>query len=373
MTSKQDYYDLLSVSRNASLDEIRKAFRTLARKHHPDVNGGDREAEEKFKDIKEAYDVLSDPEKRRYYDQFGHAGPGVGSAEGQGFGVDLFDLFFGGGRRPSQRNAPQEGSDLRYDLEITLEDAAAGIDKTITIERERSCATCSGTGSRAGVSAASCSSCQGSGQVRRTQQTMLGSFSTVVTCPRCGGEGTIITDPCPDCRGSGRERAQADLKVRIPPGVDTGNRIQMAREGDGGIRGGPSGDLYIFIKVAPHDRFERQRNDLVTELSVSFAQVALGAVLQAPTLTGTTELRLPAGTQSGQVFRLRGFGMPEVGGRVQGDLHVVIRVSVPEKMNDRQRKAVEDLAIAFGEGTEEEHHGLRGLFEKAKEVFDFDK
>lgn len=378
MALKTDLYEVLGVARGATSEDIRKAFRALARQHHPDVNGGDPASAERFKDIKHAYEVLSDTDKRRYYDEYGQEGPAPGPVDAGGFGVDLFDLFFGGsgGRRSGGRNAPQQGSDLRYDLQITLEEAATGVETTFSLDREQSCSACTGTGSRDGERPAPCSTCNGTGQVRRTQQTMLGSFSTVATCPRCSGQGSVVTDPCPECRGSGRERVPGELTVRIPPGVDTGNRIQMAGEGDGGQRNGPPGDLYVFIHVAAHDRFERQRNDLITEFPISFAQAALGDTVEAPTLQGITEIRVPAGTQAGHVFRVRGQGMPDVNGRGRGDLHVIVRVPVPEKLNDRQRRAIEELAAAFSEKHDAKHtegHGIRGLFEKAKEVFDFEK
>ena len=375
MSQTHEYYELLGVSREASSEEIRKAYRTLARKHHPDVNPGDHTAEERFKDIKDAYEVLSDPDKRRYYDAYGTARPSQGGIEGGGFGVDLFDLFFTGGQRPTQRNGPRDGNDLRYDLEMTLEEAANGVDKSFQIERECACETCSGTGTRAGTSPAPCAACHGAGQVRRSQQTMLGSFSTVTTCPQCQGSGAVITDPCPECRGRGRERKRADIHVHIPPGVDTGNRIQMSREGDEGHRGGRSGDLYIFVTVHPHDRFERRASELITEVPISFPQAALGSTIAVPTLYGASELHIPAGTQNGAVFRVKGHGMPGLNGRTKGDLHIVVRVAVPEKLTERQRKSIEEMSAAFGETTDaprggSDGGGIRGLFEKAREVFE---
>ncbi|MCA1594897.1 MAG: molecular chaperone DnaJ [Chloroflexi bacterium] len=377
MASKRDYYEVLGVAQTASADEIRKAFRRLARQHHPDVNQGSRDSEEAFKELKEAYDVLSDPERRGRYDQYGHDAPSAGGVNVGDFGVDIFDMFFGGGRRTgSRRSGPVPGEDLRYDLEMTLEEAATGVHKTFSIAREQSCEECSGTGSRGASTPAPCSACGGAGQVRRTQQTILGSFSAVSTCPRCQGEGTVVTDPCAECQGRGRRRVQAEISVDIPPGVETGTVLRMSHEGDRGRRGGPPGDLDIVIHVAAHDRFQRRGVDLIVELDVSFPQAALGSSLSVPTLDGSTELQVPAGTQPGQVFRIRGAGMPDLNGRGKGDLHAVVRIPVPEKLTDRQRQAIEELAAAFDEKlahSKSESHGLRGLLDRAKEVFDLEK
>lgn len=377
MSTRRDYYEVLGVDQNASSDDIRRAFRQLARKYHPDVNGGSREAEEQFKELKEAYDVLGDPDRRRQYDQYGFNAPSMGDSINVGdFGMDIFDMFFGGGGRRSgnRRGGSVAGRDLQYDLEISLEEAAAGVRKTVVVQREQNCEECSGTGSKDSARPTTCPACNGAGQVRRTQQTILGSFSTVATCSSCQGEGTIVTDPCPHCRGAGRERVETELTVDIPAGVETGNVLRMAHEGDRGRRGGPPGDLDVVLHVAPHDRFQRRGSDLVTEAPITFAQAALGATLKIPTLRGETELQAPAGSQPGQVFRIRGEGMPELNSQRRGDLHVVLRLRVPEKLNARQRKAIEELAAAFEEAPapKAEGHGLRGLLDKAKEVLDLD-
>jgi molecular chaperone DnaJ len=374
-TSSQNYYERLGIARDATAEQIRKAYRSLARKHHPDVNT-DPASEERFKDIKEAYEILSDPEKRQYYDRFGQApgasGPGFGPDGPGDFGQDIFDMFFGGGSRSARRNAAEDGSDLRYDLTLTLDEAASGVEKVLDIERERSCQSCSGTGSRDAKNLTPCVACAGTGQVRHAQQTIFGSFVATGTCSRCRGEGVVVTDPCPQCRGSGRERAHSEVKVKVPAGVDTGNRIRIQREGDGGHRGGQPGDLYIFIQIQPHERFERRHSDLLCEVDVPFWDAALGASIEVPTLDGKCTLEIPPGTQAGQSFAIRGQGMPELNRRGKGDLHVYVRIPVPATINDRQRRALDELALAFGaaDSLSQENRGIRGIFERAREVLE---
>src|SRR5712692_2354159 len=370
----KDYYSTLGVAKTATEKEIKQAYRKLARTHHPDVNQGDSSAEARFKEINEAYEVLSNPEKRQRYDQFGHAGvngaPGAGGFDFGGFGVgDIFDMFFGGATRDAgPRGARVEpGADLRYDLEITLEEAAFGAGRSIEITKLETCTLCKGTGGKEGSRAETCPTCRGQGQVRSTQQTFLGSFSTVTTCPRCRGEGQTIQDPCSRCKGDGRERRTKTLSVKIPAGVDSGARIRFTGEGEAGPRGGPSGDLYVVTRVRPHPVFERQGQDVACEVTISFAKAALGGKVEVPTLEGKEVLYLPEGTQPGDVFRLAGKGLPEVGRSVRGDQHVVVRVATPTRLNERQRRALHEFAAASGEEVGETGDG--SFFEKIRNIF----
>ena len=373
MATKRDYYEVLGVERTAEVTEIRSAYRRLAAKYHPDVNPGDHTAEEKFKELNEAHEVLSSPDKRQMYDQFGHDTPQGG---GGGFG-DIFDMFFGAGGgfapRSSASNADRArqqatlGADLRYDLEITLEDAAFGVDKTLKLSRLEPCETCRGAGARPGTSPKTCPSCSGAGQVRHVQNTILGSFATLTPCPRCKGEGTIIPDPCPTCRGQGRLRQTKEHTLHVPAGVDTGVRLVDAGQGDAGVRGGQRGDLYVVIYVQPHALFTRRGQDVVHEASVSFAQAALGDTVDVPVLGGTEKLTIPEGTQPGAVFRLRGKGFPDVNGRgkERGDQVVVLKVSVPTRLSDDQKRLLREFAAASGE---KPHGEERGLFDKMKDA-----
>jgi len=372
---KRDYYEVLGLSSSASADEIKGAYRRLARQHHPDVNPGDSAAEARFKEINEAYEVLSNQEKRGRYDQFGHAGVN-GNAGGAadfgfgGFGVgDIFDMFFGGTTREAgPRGARiQRGADLRYDLEITLEEAAFGAERAVEITKLEPCTLCRGSGGKEGAKPETCSTCRGQGQVRSTQQTFLGSFSTVTTCPQCRGEGHVIKDPCPKCHGDGRDRKTKTLAVKIPAGVDTGNRIRFTNEGEAGPSGGPPGDLYVVTVIRPHPVFERDGRDVACEISISFAKASLGGKVKVPTLEGEQEMFLPEGTQPGDVFRLAGKGIPEVGRATRGDQHVVVRVSTPTRLNDRQRRALQEFAAASGEEVGEVGDG--SLFEKIRNIF----
>ena len=375
MAVKRDYYEVLGLGTSASADEIKSAYRRLARQHHPDVNPGDSAAEARFKEINEAYEVLSNQEKRQRYDQFGHAGlsgNGSGADFGGfgGFGVgDIFDMFFGGATRDAgPRGARvQRGADLRYDLEITLEEAAFGAERAVEITKLETCTLCKGSGGKEGAKPETCGTCRGQGQVRSTQQTFLGSFSTVTTCPRCHGEGQTIKDPCPRCHGDGRERKSKTLTVKIPAGVDTGNRIRFTGEGEAGPAAGPAGDLYVVTVIRPHPVFEREGRDIACEVTISFAKAALGGKVEVPTLDGKQEIFLSEGTQPGDVFRLAGKGMPEVNRPVRGDQHVVVRVATPTRLNERQRRALQEFAAASGEEVGETGDG--SLFEKIRNIF----
>ena len=348
--SKRDYYEILSISRTANEVEIKAAYRKLAIQHHPDKNPDDHTAEEKFKEAAEAYAVLSDAQKRAAYDRFGHAGVGAG-AGGGGFNPgftnieDIFDLFgfgdmFGGQRGGSTRTAAQRGADLRYDLEITLEEAALGKDQTLRIPRLEKCDECDGKGTEKGTQPETCMTCNGSGQTRYQQ----GFFSVMRTCPNCGGRGQIIKSACQKCRGAGRIEKEKMLEIKIPAGVETGSRLKVVGEGEGGINGGSSGDLFVVIHVAEHEIFERQGANLYSAVPVSFAQAALGAEIEVKTLDGEENLKIPAGTQTGTVFRLKAKGMPALGGRGRGDLFVAVTLITPKTLTKEQRKLLEQLA-----------------------------
>ncbi|MGI8495450.1 MAG: molecular chaperone DnaJ [Pyrinomonadaceae bacterium] len=350
--SKHDYYEILSISRTATEVEIKAAYRKLAVQHHPDKNPGDHAAEEKFKEAAEAYSVLSDAQKRAAYDRFGHQGVGAGAGfGGAGFTgniEEIFDLFgfgdlFGGGAGRSgsgRRTSAQRGSDLRYDLEITLEDGASGKEETLHIPRLEKCGECDGKGTEKGTQPETCITCQGSGQVRYQQ----GFFSVMRTCANCGGKGQIIKNPCNKCKGAGRIEREKTLEVKIPAGVETGSRLRINGEGEGGVNGGQSGDLFVVIHVAEHDTFERQGANLYSAVPVSFAQAALGAEIDVKTLDGEETLKVSAGTQTGTVFRMKNHGMPVLGGRGKGDLFVAVTVITPKTLTKEQRKLLEQLA-----------------------------
>jgi molecular chaperone DnaJ len=364
---KRDYYEVLGVSRSATLEEIKKSYRRLARQYHPDVNRASG-AEEQFKEIAEAYSVLSDTDKRARYDRFGAEGlNGGGDFNGFG-GVDMGDLlnqFFGGmGGMPrtGAREAAERGSDLRFDVQITLEEAATGVEKTIEVPRLRMCGVCEGSGAAPGTTPETCPVCRGTGQLRHTQQTILGSFATVTPCAQCRGTGRTIRDPCSACHGEGRVTTEDEIPVRIPAGIEDGTRIQIRGEGESGVRGGPAGDLYVFVFVKEHERFERRGRELYTEMPLSFAQAALGDTVMVQTLFGEDELHIPAGTQTGTPFRISGAGMPGLHGRGRGDLHVVVRVVTPTKLSDEQKDLLRQFAES--EGTRDED---KGFFERLKE------
>ena len=353
MADKRDYYEVLGVQRGASDDELKKAFRKEAKKYHPDLHPGDKAAEEKFKEINEAYEVLSNPEKRQRYDQFSHAGvdPNYGAGSGAysgGFGDfgDIFsDLFgggfgFGGGGR---RNGPKRGNDVRQVVNVTFEEAAFGCKKKINVTKMESCHTCSGTGAKPGTNPETCQHCHGTGQIQTQQRTILGYVTNVTTCPNCHGTGKIIKDPCKDCRGTGKVRNTKTIEIDIPAGIDDGQTMQLSGQGEPGDRGGMNGDLLITIRVRRHAMFERVDNDVYLNMPISFVQAALGATLTVPTLDGAVEYDIPEGTQSGTRFRLRGKGIPYIRGKGRGDQYVTVTVEVPKNLSSKQKELLKEF------------------------------
>lgn len=370
--AKRDYYEVLGVERSASEAEIKKAFRRLARQYHPDVNPNDKNAEEKFKEVNEAYEVLSDTEKRGRYDQFGHAGTdpggfgGFGGANAGDFGGfgDIFDMFFGGmGQRP---RGPEKGSDLRLDLQLAFKEAAFGCEKDVELPRLEECSTCHGSGARPGTSSVTCSSCQGTGQVKVTQRTALGHFQTIKPCTECGGTGKVINSPCPDCKGRGKVRKTRTLHIKIPAGVDTGSRIRLSGEGEPGTRGGPRGDLYVYLDVKPHKFFERHGEDVYMEMPITFYQAALGAEIKVPTLEGEAALKIPEGTQTHTIFRLRGQGIPRLKSSGRGDQHVKVVMITPTKLSEEQKNLMREFAKISGQDNyhPRDKEREKGIFER---------
>jgi molecular chaperone DnaJ len=368
--SKRDYYEVLGVGRTASDQELKSAYRSLAQRYHPDKNHNDPSAEEKFKELAEAYSVLADADQRQRYDRFGHAG--VSSGAGQSWGApgfggiedilgDLFgfsDVF--GGRTGGRRSAAQRGADLRYDLEITLEEAYHGMTAQLRIPRLETCETCNGNGAAPGTQPENCSNCGGSGQVRYQQ----GFFSVARTCQPCRGAGRVVKSPCTACRGAGRIEREKQMEVKIPAGVETGSRLRVQGEGEAGTQGGPSGDLYVVIHLAMHDRFERQGNNLYAPLPLTFTQAALGADVFVRTIEGEEKIKIPAGTQTGTVVRIKGKGMPVLGGRGRGDLYVSASVVTPSTLTREQRKLLEQLALVENKDLED-----KGLVDKVRDIF----
>ena len=351
MAVKRDYYEVLGVSRDASNEEIKKAFRKLAFEYHPDRNRDDG-AEAKFKEVNEAYEVLSDADKRASYDQFGHSGAeslfgrGFEGFDFGGFG-DIFEAFFGGSSTTT-RQAPRQGSDLRYRVSITFEEAALGCEKEIEISRVEVCDTCHGTRCKPGSQPERCPNCDGSGQIRRVQRSLFGQFINTTVCNQCHGEGRLVTEPCPDCKGSGTQKHKRKISVNIPAGVDDGNGLRLSGEGDAGTRGGRPGNVYVVISVGEHEYFTREGDDVIYDLSINFAQAALGTELEIPTLYGPTKLKIPAGSQSGRVFRVKDKGINHLNGHGRGDELVQLRVVTPESLNKEQRKLFEELARSLG-------------------------
>jgi len=377
--AKRDYYEVLGVERNASEEEIKKAYRKLAVKYHPDKNPGDKSAEEKFKELGEAYEALSNPQQRAAYDQYGHAAfdsrvRGAGVFRGGGFhdpfesfrevfgggAGSIFDELFGGERRDP--TGPQRGADLRYDMEISFEEAVLGCEKEIAVAKPDTCESCRGSGAEPGSATKTCSTCGGRGQVINSR----GIFSIAQTCPRCEGAGRTMEKPCRACRGAGRRERTSKITIKIPPGVDTGARLRSAGNGEGGIRGGPAGNLYVILHVRPHEIFHRDGDDLVCDVPISFVQAALGADIEVPTLAGKAHIKDPPGTQTGTVFRLKGKGVRNVQGYGSGDLHVRVQVEVPAHLNAAQRAKLQEFAELCDANVNPQ---TKSFLEKAKDLF----
>jgi len=376
MSAKRDYYEVLGISRNASPDEIKKAYRKMARKYHPDVNRDDENAAEKFKEINDAYEVLSDPQKREVYDRFGHEAfdptknNGVGGFGGfdfddigGGFG-DIFDMFFGGTGGHRRKSGPQRGADREIRLDIEFEDAVFGLEKEIEISRTEKCEKCKGNGAEPGTKIKTCPNCNGSGQVRTVQNTPFGRFETVKPCSRCKGEGKVIEKPCSSCKGTGQVRKTRKINIRIPAGIDSGSRLRIQGEGEHGTRGGSPGDLYITIIVRPHPTFKRDGYTLITNLEINFVQAALGAEIEIPLLGGATHiLNIPEGTQPGDIITIKGKGIPHLHSHRNGDLKVAVKVKIPKRLTKKQK----ELLSGFFEDNEGKNQ-RKGLFEKVKDA-----
>lgn len=385
MAEQRDLYEILELQKGASDEDIKKAYRKLAKKYHPDLNPGDKTAEAKMKEVNGAYEILSDKEKKARYDQYGFAGidPNYGAGGGAGgaggFGgfqdFDLGDIFgsmfgggfgggYGGGTR--QRTGPQKGENLRITLQLTFEEAVFGCEKSVTITRSESCKECGGTGAKKGTQPETCPVCRGSGQVKTTQRTAFGVFSSAGPCQNCRGTGKIIKEPCAACHGSGQARKTRTIKVKIPAGIDDGQTISLRGEGSGGVNGGPAGDLYVTVYVKPHKMFKRDGQDIMLEMPVSFAQAALGATLTVPTVDGKVQYDMPEGTQTGTVFRLRGSGVPNINGRGRGDQYVKVTVEVPRNLNGEQKELLRKFEEATGENCYDQR---KGFFKKMKDLF----
>ena len=367
MAEKRDYYEVLGIQKGASEDEIKKAYKKLARKYHPDMNPGDKEAEEKFKEVNEANEVLSDPEKKARYDQFGFAGvdPNYGAGAGGGaygggfdFGDlgDIFGSFFGGGFGGGQRrnpNAPQRGESIRASVSVSFTEAAFGCEKSVTLERSEQCPTCKGNGCAPGTTPEICPDCHGTGTVQTRRQTPMGVFASNGPCRKCGGTGRLIHQPCPDCRGTGAVRKRKTIKVSIPAGIDHGQTISLRGQGNAGKTGGPAGDLLITVMVQPHELFHRDGVDVFCEAPITFAQAVLGAELEIPTIDGKVKYSIPEGTQTGTVFRLKGKGIPVLNGRGRGDQYVTVTIETPRNLNKEQKEALRRFSETLGESNYE--------------------
>jgi molecular chaperone DnaJ len=388
MATKRDYYEVLGINKSASEEEIKKAYRKLAKKYHPDMNQGDKGAESKFKELNEAYEVLSDKDKKTRYDQFGHAGVdpnGFGGAGGfggtggfSGFGgsggfEDIFDIFFGGagggfgssgGTR--RRSGPQKGADLKYELEIEFEEAAFGVKKDVHVTRNETCNECKGTGAKAGSSVETCKACGGSGEIRYTQSTVFGRVVNVKPCSECQGEGKVIKEPCPQCKGRGNIRKSRKITIDIPAGVDTGSVMPLRGEGEPGLKGGSNGDLYIYLRVKPHKLFKREGINLYCEMLISFTQAALGDEIDVPTLEGNMKYSIPEGTQTGTTFRIKNKGIPSLKNKMKGDLYFTVKISVPKKLTDHQKELLRQYAEISGDNIEDQG---KSFFDKVKDKF----
>lgn len=379
--AKRDYYEVLGVDKTADEAAIKKAYRQLAKKLHPDVNPGDKQAEEKFKELNEAYEVLSDPQKRARYDQFGHEQPGMGGGAGGygdfggfggfggagGFGFDdIFSSFFGGAAGGARSQGPQQGDDLRYDLTISFEEAAKGCNKEINLVRDEECPVCKGSGAKEGTSPTTCPTCKGTGQVRVTQNTPFGRIQNVRVCETCHGEGKIIKDPCGKCNGRGYVRTSKRRTIRIPAGIDDGQVIRISGQGEPGLRGGPSGDLQVLVRVRPHKYFTRKGYDLYCAIPISFTQATLGAEIDVPTLDKPVKYNVPEGTQPGTVFRVKGQGIQNLRNSGKGDLFVEINVEIPKRLSEKQK----DLLRQFEASTSgREYEQKKSFFERMKDAF----
>ena len=377
--NKRDYYEVLGVQKGASEEEIKKAYKKMARKYHPDLNPGDKDAEEKFKEVNEAYEVLSDSEKKARYDQFGFAGVdpnfgagggGYGGGAGFDFG-DLGDIFgsffgggFGGGQTRRNPNAPQRGESIRMNLTISFEEAAFGCEKELTGDRYESCETCRGSGAAPGTSPETCPDCGGSGVVQTRRQTPMGVFASTAPCSRCGGRGRIIKEPCKDCRGSGMVRRRRKIQASVPAGIDNGQTISIRGQGHAGKNGGPAGDLLVTITVRPHELFRREGTSVLCEAPITFPQAVLGAELEIPTIDGKVKYDIPEGTQSGTTFRLKGKGIPALNGRGRGDQYVTVYIETPRNLNREQKEALKKFAEAVGENNYEERKSFFRKFKK---------
>ncbi|SHE55881.1 molecular chaperone DnaJ [Clostridium fallax] len=381
--ANKDFYEVLGVEKGASDEEIKKAFRKLAIKYHPDKNKGDKEAEERFKEINEAYQVLSDPQKREQYDRFGSTDFGAGGAgAGAGFGGfdfsdmggfgDIFgDIFgggfgFGGSSSSSRKNGPQRGADIEYTINLTFEEAVFGVDKEISITRNETCETCHGTGAKQGTSPVTCSKCHGTGQIRTQKQTPFGAFISTTTCDKCGGKGTIIEEPCTTCKGKGYVRKNRKISIKIPAGVDTGNVMPLRGQGEHGVNGGSPGDLYIRINVAPSRVFKRKGNDIYIDTHINMAKAALGTEIKVPSVDGDVKITVPKGTQSGTLLRLKGKGVPRVNSSSRGDQYVNVIVDIPKSLNKEQEEALKMFLKASGEAVGEQDEGFFSKFKHKK-------
>ncbi|MFP3321511.1 molecular chaperone DnaJ [Planococcus sp. SIMBA_160] len=366
--NKRDYYEVLGVSKDASKEEIKKAYRKLSKQYHPDINK-EANASEKFQEVKEAYEVLSDEQKRAQYDQFGHQDPnqgfgggGFGGAEGFGFD-DIFSTFFGGGTRRRDPNAPRKGDDLQYSMTIDFLDAVFGQETEIEIPKDETCETCDGSGAKPGTSKKTCPYCEGAGQLNVAQDTPFGRMVNRRACHHCEGTGQIIEEKCTTCRGAGKVRKLKKIKVTVPAGVDDGQQLRVSGQGGPGINGGPAGDLYVLFRVKPHAQFERDGDDIHLELPITYPQAALGDEIEVPTISGKVKLKIPAGTQNGARFRLRGKGVQNVHGYGVGDQHITIKVKVPSKLSEKQRQLLREFAEVSGDIPEEQSSSL---FDKIK-------
>jgi len=377
MAAKRDYYEVLDINKGASEDEIKKAFRKLAKLYHPDVNQGDKASEAKFKEINEAYEVLGDKDKKAKYDQYGHAGVdpnGFGGGGAGGFGGfesgfgDIFDMFFNGGGGGSSRtkNGPRKGADLKYEIEIEFKEAAFGIKREVNITRNEACSACKGSGAKAGSAVETCKKCGGTGEVRYAQNTVFGRVVNVRACDDCHGEGKIIKEPCPTCLGRGNVRKNRKITIDIPAGVDNGSVMPLRGEGEPGEKGGPKGDLYIYIRVKPHRLFKREDINLFCEIPISFVKATAGAEIEVPTLEGNEIFEIPEGTQTGTSFKLKGKGIPSLRSKVRGDIYFTVKVEVPKKLNEQQRAALKQFSESMGE---EIHGHGKTFFDKVKDAF----